>query len=265
MRDSQSAMGHPSARGWFVHLFLNGLYWGIYNLTERPSASFVAHHFGGSSLNYDSRNADKILLGDSNAWTHLFSLLNAGVSDPSGWDELNRLIDLPAFADFILLNLYGGNADWDRSSNWYAARRRVPPGPFHFFVWDRERTLEFADVDLLSADDDQSPLRLFQILRKNPAFQRILSLQAHKHLSAAGALGASPAAARFPALSRVLETAITAESARWGDYRRFIHPYKTGPFERYTREAHWRPEVQRILRDFFPQAFLGPRGITSTG
>lgn len=43
-----------------------------------------------------------------------------------------------------------------------------------------------------------------------------------------------------------------AESARWGDYRRDVHPYKEGPYELYTRDTHWRPETQRLLQEYFP-------------
>jgi hypothetical protein len=50
-----------------------------------------------------------------------------------------------------------------------------------------------------------------------------------------------------------LDLAIIAESARWGDYRRDVHPYKTGPYERYTRNEHWRPEIDRLLNDYFPK------------
>ena len=47
MRQTQRAMGQVSGYGNFVHLYLNGLYWGLYNATERPSAPFAAAHFGG--------------------------------------------------------------------------------------------------------------------------------------------------------------------------------------------------------------------------
>ena len=47
MRETYSAMGCASARGSFVHLYLNGLYWGIYNLAERPDQHFAAAHLGG--------------------------------------------------------------------------------------------------------------------------------------------------------------------------------------------------------------------------
>ena len=51
----------------------------------------------------------------------------------------------------------------------------------------------------------------------------------------------------------MIENAVVAESARWGDYRREVHPYKTPPYELYTRDDHWRPEVKRLLTDYFPK------------
>ena len=78
MRETAAAMGQPAARGQFVHLYLNGLYWGLYNLTERPSAPFLAGIQGGKSSDYDSRNSDKSLSGDTNTWDRLFTIVNAG-------------------------------------------------------------------------------------------------------------------------------------------------------------------------------------------
>ena len=50
-----------------------------------------------------------------------------------------------------------------------------------------------------------------------------------------------------------LELAIVAESARWGAYRCRVHPYKTGPYEIYTRDEFWRPEIERLLGEYFPR------------
>lgn len=49
-----------------------------------------------------------------------------------------------------------------------------------------------------------------------------------------------------------LGPAIAAEAARWGAYRREVAPFRTGPYEIHTRETHWRPEVDRLLKDYFP-------------
>ncbi len=52
-RDTQRAMGRPGTRGRFVHLFLNGVYWGMYQFQERAEASFGATYLGGEDDDYD--------------------------------------------------------------------------------------------------------------------------------------------------------------------------------------------------------------------
>ena len=253
MRDSLAAMDHPSARGRFVHLYLDGLYWGVYNLTERPSAPFVAAHFGGSPADYDARNGNNLLQGDDTVWRELVTLVETAATHPDLLSEIEERLDFRAFSDFMLLNLYGANGDWDGSSNWYAARRRSPPGPYHFFVWDGERTLEGPQDDVLNYDAPDSPPRLFQKLRRNPVFRKVFADRARLHLTGQGSLTPENVASRFARRAAELDVAIVAESARWGDYRRDLHPYKEGPYELYTRDDHWRPEVRRLLDSYFPQ------------
>ncbi|MCC7377435.1 MAG: CotH kinase family protein [Verrucomicrobiales bacterium] len=253
MRDTHAAMGHPAARGRFVHLFLNGLYWGLYNVVERPSAPFAASRLGGKPGHYDVRNASNIVEGDDTAWKELMRLADTDLENAAQYAQISERVDLPAFADYMLLNAYGANADWDGASNWYAARRRQPSGPFHFFVWDGERTLENATDSSLAQDAPDSPPGLFRKLRKNAEFRRLFAERARKHLTGDGALTPGSAAARYRQLATAIEAAVVAESARWGDYRRDAHPYKTGPYELYTRDDHWRPEVRRLLEQYFPR------------
>lgn len=253
MRDTAAAMGQPSARGWFAHVYLNGLYWGLYNVTERPSAPWLASRFGGVPGDYDSRNAGKVLSGDDQAWQAMMNLANAGVRGDPEYRALQRFLDLTNFIDFMILHFYGANADWDRASNWYAGRQRAEEGRFLFFVWDAERTLERLDDDTLDTDDDQSPSRLFHKLAEHPEFRLLFADRVQRHCFNGGALTPPEAAARFAARVLEIEQAIVAESARWGDYRRDVHPYKTGPYELYTPRQHWRPEIKRLLTEYFPR------------
>ena len=46
VRDLHAAMGQVAARGRWVELYLNGDYWGLYNLTERIDDAFLTTHFG---------------------------------------------------------------------------------------------------------------------------------------------------------------------------------------------------------------------------
>lgn len=252
MRATYDALGHPSARGRFVHLYLNGLYWGVYQATERPDATFSARVFGGSPADYDSRNSDKVIAGDEVAWKQLFAVVNPGVHSDAEYERVGQLLDLPAFIDFILLNLYGANGDWDRGSNWYATRRRTPAGGYRFLEWDGERTLESVSDNRISTDDDESPMRLFQRLRQWPPFVKAFSDRARVVMAAGGPLSPAAAAERYQSLARELEPAIAAEAARWGSYRRDLAPFRTGPYEVYTRDTHWKPEVKRLMNEYFP-------------
>src|SRR5262249_55939209 len=133
------------------------------------------------------------------------------------------------------------------------AHRRRPPGPFQFFIWDGERTLEGVNDNTLSFDDDESPPRLFHKLRANSEFRRLFAERVKRHLTGDGALTPDAAAQRYRSWADRIDAAVVAESARWGDYRRDVHRYKTGPYELYTRNEHWRPEVDRLLKEYFPK------------
>jgi hypothetical protein len=53
VRRTHLAMGGKSPHGCFVHLYLNGLYWGLYNPTEHVSAEFAAAYCGGERDTWD--------------------------------------------------------------------------------------------------------------------------------------------------------------------------------------------------------------------
>jgi len=252
MRRTYAAMGRASPRGRMVHVCLNGLYWGIYNLVERPDEHFAAAHLGGAASDYDARNADKILQGDDDAWRALLALIETGVPDAPAFDQVRRWLDVPAFIDYALVNLYGANGDLDGASNWYAARRRTLGGQFVFFVWDGERCLEQVTDDRLAEDAANSPWRILQGLRKNSEFRRQFAARAKAVCESTGPLSPSAAAERYRPLADELRPAIVLESARWGDHRLKVNPYKTGPFERYTPRQHWDPEIRRLLEHYFP-------------
>jgi hypothetical protein len=155
-------------------------------------------------------------------------------------------------ADYMLLNFYGGNWDWDHH-NWVAMRNRINPGSgFRFFCWDEEHMVETVDANILSENNTNCPSRVFQQLLKNESFKRLFADRVQKFCYNDGALTPSSAAARWIERAGQIDMAVTAESARWGDYRRDVHPWQTPPYDLYTRETHWIPELNFMLSTYFP-------------
>lgn len=246
MHDSQLAMGDASPHGTFVHLYLNGLYWGVYNAVERPSASFASAYYGGSKDEWDALNSypRNVVDGTATAWLTAHSIANGGVADQAGYDALSEYVDIPNLINYFLLNIYGGNQDWD-DHNWYSGRRQLPGAGYKFFSWDAERSLEsVTGSNRTGINQSNKPSRLYAQLRANPEFRMLFADHAHKHLFNGGVFTPEKTAERYQKLSTFIDRAIVGESARWGDSSRSTP---------YTRNAEWVTERNRLLNSYFPQ------------
>jgi hypothetical protein len=266
-KDAQLEMGHPASHGIYVHLFINGMYWGLYNPSERMDSDFAEAYLGGDESDYDViKDYAEAVDGSPAAWNTAIALANAGLADniayqrirgnnPDGTKNpaLEPLVDAVSLADYMLLNFYGGNWDWDHH-NWVAIRNRVNPGPgFQFFPWDAEHMVEGLTSNLLSENNDKCPSRIFQQMRQNPEFRRMFADRVQKFCLSNGVLTPSRAAGNWMMRANQIDQAVFAESARWGDYRRDVHRWQTaGPFELYTKETHWIPQQEYLLNTWFP-------------
>lgn len=216
-RDTQNAMGGYGPHGTYVHLYLNGLYWGLYNVGEKGDGSYAAMYLGGEKEEYDAFNSDENIDGDTVAWNAMHAIANAAITNDLAYTNMANYLNLPNFIDYMLVNFYAANTDWPWH-NWNAARRRVTGAGFHFFSWDAEWTFGIGnDVNTdRTGLSDGSPGRLYAALRSHPEFRRQFGDHAQKHLFHNGALTAGPAQARWQTRAAEIDRAIVPESARWG-------------------------------------------------
>ncbi|MDB6151803.1 MAG: hypothetical protein JWL90_256 [Chthoniobacteraceae bacterium] len=256
MRQTQRAMGQVSGYGGFFHLYINGLYWGLYNATERPSAPFAADHFGGDKSEWDALNSSEAVDGLKTAWTTLQTLCSTGanaryITDQADWNAVMQYLDVDNLIDYMLLNFYGGNSDWD-DHNWYSARRRVAGAGYKFFAWDGERTLESGNADRTGVNQADKPSRIYAALRGSPTvpinsanveFRVRFADRVQKHLFNNGPLTPGDALNRWNGVEALIDRAVVGESARWGD------KLKEPP---YTRNVEFLTEVARKRTSQFP-------------
>jgi len=256
VRATQIRMGSPGSHGTFVHLYVDGLYWGLYNPVERPDAAFSASYLGGDVEDWDALHDGEPVEGDRQAWEAALDLANAGLESVEAYQRLqgnnpdgtanpayDDLLDVTNLADYMLLNFYAGTEDWD-VHNWYAGRRREDGDGYRIYVWDAEITHLDLFADLIDMDNPGCPSRLFQALRENPEFRMLFADRVQKHLFGDGALTPENAAARYESLTDGIEAAVIAESARWGD------AVRESP---YLRDTEWVTERETMLHDYFPR------------
>ncbi|MDD4992622.1 MAG: chitobiase/beta-hexosaminidase C-terminal domain-containing protein [Paludibacter sp.] len=262
-KTTQLEMGYPSAHERFVHLYINGLYWGLYNITEQYDEDFMESYLGGDKTQYDVVKEQQFTMptaGTLVAWKDLLSQVqtdsiatNANYQklkgrNPDGTLNVNysNLLDIEDYIDYMLVNYYLGNQDWDKN-NWSAGRNFVSNASgFKFFCWDAETTMTAIGTDLVSAAPTLgNPTAFLQFLKKNPDFKVTLADHIQKQLiNDGGALTPKVVAERYTKLATEIDLAIIAESARWGDWYN-----NTGP---YTKNGHWLPRKNALLTSYFP-------------
>ena len=239
LRASQIATSGVGAHGLYVHLYIDGLYWGLYNLVERPDASFMASYFGGSEEEWYVANQDGPLERDVADWAEELQNLviqighvgrdtdrieNDEVYAERTYAAIEPYIDTTQFIDYIILHWYAGVKDWPQN-NWYAGVN--PSGQLQFFVWDgQESWSEGARIHLGRTDTSRLNVikPIFEILWHNPDFRMQLADRMYKHLFNDGVLTDANSQARWKKTSNTIDRAIVGESARWGDVRSHSNP-----------------------------------------
>ena len=264
-RRTHLATGQPAAHGRFAHLFLNGVYWGLVNVIERPSSDFCSEHLGGVRGDWDVlKDFNELEEGDRTPWDQLQALANLGFSNEVNYQRAQGrnpdgtrnaafpvLLNVPSLIDYMIVHIACGADDWP-DHNWYAARRRTADSEgFRFFAWDQEisnnsvlkqHTAWGTFYELVNAAG--TPSRLYASARGNAGFKRQFGDRVHALFFNGGALTQSACVARWDALKAELDQALVAESARWGDSRRAT-PYK--------REVDWLPAMHWMNSVYWPQ------------
>ncbi|MCA9262763.1 MAG: lamin tail domain-containing protein [Planctomycetales bacterium] len=252
-----------SPHGRFVHVYINGIYWGLHNMHERADASFAAAYYGGEKEEYHAINQGRSIDNGVNPDGTPTSA-NAAVQDLAAvellasaagngglaeFQAVEAQLDVDHFIDYLLTNYYLGNGDWatsgDPNKNWYASRKNTPDGRWRFHSWDAEKTLENFAVGGRN-DVGLSPRNLHNLLRGNEEYLVRFADHIQSAMFNGGLLTEEGILPLFERRVNEIDRAIVAESARWGDN-------ETGAGEpaQYKR-SEWLANINSVLTNFFP-------------
>jgi hypothetical protein len=294
-RDTQRDMGQAYTRSRYYHLYLNGMYWGLYQSQERSEARYASDYFGGDPEDYDviKVNTEDYVYqieatdGTTEAWWTLWEMCFEGFRDNAryfslmGLDDQGRvlpggevLVDMDNLIDYMIAIFYTGNFDSPtavfmgnkKPNNFYAVGNREDPDQgFRFFIHDAEHSIfpypappgegiTEDRVNLTEREDGNHmdvynfssfhPQWLHHKLTDNAEYRMRFMDRVIFHMNEAGSLSREACLDRLNTRALQIESAIIAESARWGD--------GSGRVEPCTRDEHWLPEVNKIRYEFFP-------------
>lgn len=264
-----------AAHGRWVHLYINGLYWGIYNAHERPSDGFAEEYYGGDKDDYlvvkgfeginkaHGGTQPKYLQDDGGlaaeiAYEVLIDQVNDNLASLTEYQQVADILDIDSFINYMVVLFYAGNYDWGEL-NWFASINDADPnGKWRFHSWDQEHAFPTDqngvsgvtnsdpnyDHTALVANDfgehEYGPTGIHHYLMQSEEYRLRFSDRVEELLRNDGVLTPANAQAVWQARVDELSGAINGEAARWGDNR---GPLKTG--------ATWLTNVQYTADHFF--------------
>ncbi|WP_425399136.1 lamin tail domain-containing protein [Aeoliella sp.] len=272
--DLQNLAGGQAPHGRWVHLYINGMYWGIYNAHERPTDAFAEEYYGGDKDDYfvikgfEGQNLNhggsqgKYQQSDGGiasqiAYQEMLDQVDDNLSNLTEYQEVAELIDIDAFIDYMVVLYYAGNYDWGEL-NWFASFNSVDPnGRWRFHSWDQEhafpndqnagagdgRNQDYDHTDLVANDfgeHEYGPTGIHHMLMESEEYRLRFSDRVEHLMRNDGLLTPANAQSVWQARIDELADAINGEAARWGDNR---SPDKTG--------ATWLTNVEYTRDNFF--------------
>ena len=257
-RDTQLALTGYGSRGAFVHLYINGLYWGLYNPAERTDHWFSSEYFGGEpehwfAIHHGSKGRPGFHGESTRYQTLMNQLITQDQSDAHTYARTCSYVDVENFCDYLLCTWWMGVGDWP-GNNWYAGCRTdaspLGPTPLRFFAWDGEWSWDasraggpgYVHPDFRNnKTGGNSPIpKIWHALRQNTDFMMLFADRVYGHFFNRGPLAEVIAQQRWLRINEQLRSAVVAESARWGDAME-----NQGQPTR-TRDEDWQDEVDAI-------------------
>lgn len=229
--------------------YLNGEYWGMYNMREKVSKHFLASRYDVEPEEIDLLVFDGTVVdGDNTAYFEMLEILENGTAaDPEVYEYIEEQIDIENYAMYQTAQIYAANMDWPGNNIkfWRAPGRKwrwiLYDTDFGFAGWfpnaHGHNTLEFALVtEPTSWSNPAWSTFLFRKLLESTEFRNIFVNRFADELNS-----------RFlpeNVLARIAETKasviaeLPAHYERWdGDFAEFAEHH-----DRLTLFATERPE-----------------------
>ena len=282
-RDTQSDMGNTYTKSRYCHLYLNGMYWGMYQIQERAEENFAETYFGGDKADYDilKPNGDPLgpkdlvveaVDGDTDSGIRMWNKVQAGLSsntdyfeiqgmDPNGTrnKDLERLLDIDNLIDYLLIAFYTGSTDGPivnfngiKPNNFLAILDREKPDGFKWIVHDMEKSMLVDNLNsrfplnITNLPSDfirMNPIAIHQELMNNPEYRIKFADRAYRHFENDGVFTVDNILDRIEKNRSQIFLPVIAEAARWGDGT-FWAPEQN--------HQNWVDNVDSLLDDFVP-------------
>lgn len=154
-------------------VFLNGEYWGLYNLMERYSDHYLEEEFDVDKDNVvviKNGELDEGQEEDFAFYQELLDMAELDMSQQANYEAFQEIVDIQSYLDYYATEIYIGNNDWPDNNTQLWRTRTKESSPYgdtkwRYMLYDTEFSM-----DLWGSDSGGATNRIERAKEKDPLF-----------------------------------------------------------------------------------------------
>ena len=164
-------------------LYLNGDYWGIYNLREKIDEQYFFLHNNTDPLNLDHLEFDnKIISGDSTDFVNLLLFAQTNnLAEAANYSYVKSRIDIFNLMDFVIVQDYLANSSWGHNREVW--RDNKNNNLWRWILVDMDRGFNLSRISTNQLDDIYNNFSLFRNLCANTTFKNEFIQRYSQHIN----------------------------------------------------------------------------------
>lgn len=124
-------------------VFINGEYWGVYDMRERVDKEYFKYYYNKSKTKVDHLSywgGLTIRMGSDTGWVNLYNYIMANpMSVQANYDHVKQYLDVKSFIQYFIFNEYLVNHDWlNWNTMWWRGRGNSNPVKWRYALWDED-------------------------------------------------------------------------------------------------------------------------------
>ncbi|MBP6623799.1 MAG: CotH kinase family protein [Chitinophagaceae bacterium] len=220
-------------------IFVNGVYWGVYEIRERVDKDYFEYYYGKKESKVENLRYWGGYVGGTpaswvNNWNNLADYINTNnMAIPANYQLVKDSLNVKSFAQYFIFNQYLVNTDWlNWNSHWWRGRGTASNQvKWRYALWDEDNILDlgqnYTGVGNTSYNNDPcDPFSLFQgsgsikhtqmltDLMQNTDFKQMYEQQWLDMLS--GCFECTKILYHFDSIKNIISPEMPRHIARWG-------------------------------------------------
>jgi len=233
-------------------LYLNGIYWGIYNIREKFNKNYLFRHHGVKEIDALEQNTKLIEGSDKNYKELVEFIKHNDLNNEENWKRIEKQVDIDNFIDYYCSQIYFANTDWPGNNIKYWKSKN---GKWRWFLHDTDlgfafapiwghpgglnhNTLRFALNDSTTTNHNQPWSTLFfRKFLENKKFKQNFISKFYEHLNVT--FQSVRVTNTIDSLADIIAPEIPGHINRWKNEADYL----------YQNIEEWKEELE-VLRDF---------------